>query len=87
MCVPSRGGVLISQPVHQHAYETAVAAQRSGHLRWFATGLYDSARGLADPRLRSWLPPGPGTAWSASCGAATIPPWTQPASSASRATT
>jgi glycosyltransferase involved in cell wall biosynthesis len=58
MCVPSRGGVLISQPVHQHAYETAVAAQRSGHLRWFATGLYDSARGLADPRLRSWLPPG-----------------------------
>jgi len=49
--------VLVSQPVHQHAYETAVAAQSSGHLRYFATGLYDTARGLADPRLRAWLPP------------------------------
>jgi glycosyltransferase involved in cell wall biosynthesis len=50
------GSVLISHPVHQHAYETAVAAQHGGHLRYFATGLYDTARGLADPRLRSWLP-------------------------------
>jgi glycosyltransferase involved in cell wall biosynthesis len=56
MRVRSHGGVLISQPVHQHAYETALAAQRGGHLRWFVTGIYDSARGLADPRLRSWLP-------------------------------
>jgi glycosyltransferase involved in cell wall biosynthesis len=49
-------GVLISQPVHQHAYETALAAQDGGQLRWFATGMYDTARGLADPRLRTWLP-------------------------------
>jgi glycosyltransferase involved in cell wall biosynthesis len=49
-------GVLVSQPVHQHAYETAVAAQDGGYLRWFATGLYDTGRGLADPRLRRWLP-------------------------------
>jgi glycosyltransferase involved in cell wall biosynthesis len=49
-------GVLISQPVHQHAYETAVAAQDGGNLRYFATGLYDTGRGLADPRLRTWLP-------------------------------
>ena len=52
------GGVLISHPVHQHAYETAVAAQDAGNLRWFATGLYDTGRGLADPRLRTWLPGG-----------------------------
>jgi glycosyltransferase involved in cell wall biosynthesis len=50
------GGVLIGHPVHQHAYETAVAAQNGGHLRYFATGLYDTAHGLADPRLRAWLP-------------------------------
>jgi glycosyltransferase involved in cell wall biosynthesis len=54
------GGVLISHPVHQHAYETAVAAQDGGHLRYFATGLYDTAHGLADPRLRAWLPAGAG---------------------------
>jgi glycosyltransferase involved in cell wall biosynthesis len=51
-------GVLVSHPVHQHAYETAVAAQDAGNLRWFATGLYDTGRGLADPRLRTWLPAG-----------------------------
>lgn len=51
-------GVLVSQPVHQHAYETAVAAQDSGYLRWFATGLYATGRGIADPRLRTWLPAG-----------------------------
>jgi glycosyltransferase involved in cell wall biosynthesis len=52
------GGVLISQPVHQHAYETAVAAQDGGTLRWFVTGLYDTGRGLTDVRLRRWLPAG-----------------------------
>ena len=41
---PGGGGVLVSQPVHQHAYETAVAAQDSGNLRWFVTGLYDTGR-------------------------------------------
>jgi glycosyltransferase involved in cell wall biosynthesis len=56
----ARGGVLISHPVHQHAYETAVAAQDGGYLRYFATGLYDTAHGLADPRLRAWLPAGTG---------------------------
>ena len=50
------GGVLISQPVHQHAYEAAVAAQDGGTLRWFVTGLYDTGRGLADQRLRRRLP-------------------------------
>jgi glycosyltransferase involved in cell wall biosynthesis len=53
---PASAGVLVSQPVHQHAYETAVAAQDGGYLRWFATGLYDTGRGIADPRLRTWLP-------------------------------
>jgi glycosyltransferase involved in cell wall biosynthesis len=48
--------VLVSQPVHQHAYETAVAAQDGGYLHSFATGLYDTGRGLVDPRLRAWLP-------------------------------
>ncbi len=51
-----RRGVLVCQPVHQHAYETALAAQDSGYLRYFATGLYDKARGLTDPRLRAKLP-------------------------------
>jgi starch synthase len=54
----STSGVLISQPVHQHAYETAVAAQENGNLRWFVTGLYDASRGLTDPRLRTRLPAG-----------------------------
>jgi alpha-maltose-1-phosphate synthase len=53
---PAGSGVLISQPVHHHAYETAVAAQNGGYLRYFATGLYDTRRGLANPRLRAWLP-------------------------------
>jgi glycosyltransferase involved in cell wall biosynthesis len=52
-------GVLVSQPVHQHAYETAVAAQEAGSLRWFVTGIYDTGRGLAAPWLRAWLPSGP----------------------------
>jgi glycosyltransferase involved in cell wall biosynthesis len=38
--------VLVSHPVHQHAYETAVAAQQAGLLRWFVTGLYD--KGFAE---------------------------------------
>ena len=32
--------VLVTQPVHQHAYETAVAAQEAGALDTFVTGLY-----------------------------------------------
>jgi starch synthase len=52
------GGVLVSQPVHQHAYETAVGSQEAGSLRWFVTGIYDTGRGLGAPRLRAWLPAG-----------------------------
>jgi alpha-maltose-1-phosphate synthase len=51
-------GVLVSQPVHQHAYETAVAAQETGSLRWFVTSIYDTGRGLGAPELRTWLPAG-----------------------------
>lgn len=41
------GPVLVVQPVHQHGYETALAAQEAGLLRYFVTGLYDTGRGLA----------------------------------------
>jgi glycosyltransferase involved in cell wall biosynthesis len=44
--------------VHQHAYETAVAAQDAGTLGWFVTGIYDTGRGLAAPGLRSGLAAG-----------------------------
>jgi alpha-maltose-1-phosphate synthase len=46
--------VVVSHPAHQHAYETAIAAQRSGLLKWFVTGLYD--RGRAG-RFARHLPP------------------------------
>lgn len=48
--------VLISQPVHQHAYETAVAAQDSGVLRYFVTGIYHTGRCPMSPRLLARLP-------------------------------
>ncbi len=50
------GQVVISQPVHQHAYETALAAQQATLLRCFVTGICDTGRGLTDPRFRRWLP-------------------------------
>jgi hypothetical protein len=49
-------GVLISQPVHQHAYEAAIAAQEAGLLRYFVTGLYYTGRGITSRSLRCWLP-------------------------------
>jgi glycosyltransferase involved in cell wall biosynthesis len=53
-----KGIVLISQPVHQHGYETAVAAQDAGLLRFFVTGIYYTGRGLTSPRLIGTLPSG-----------------------------
>jgi glycosyltransferase involved in cell wall biosynthesis len=47
------GSVVVSHPAHQHAYETAVGAQRSGLLKCFVTGLYD--RGWGE-RLARYLP-------------------------------
>jgi alpha-maltose-1-phosphate synthase len=44
--------VLVSHPVHQHAYETAVAAQNAGLLRCFVTGIYYTNRGLTGAILR-----------------------------------
>jgi glycosyltransferase involved in cell wall biosynthesis len=49
------GGLLISQPVHQHAYELVVAAQEAGVLEEFVTGMY-----VSDPSLRWWPFEGPG---------------------------
>jgi glycosyltransferase involved in cell wall biosynthesis len=39
-------GVLVAHPVHQHAYETAIAAQRAGVLQEFITGFYATGRGV-----------------------------------------
>lgn len=50
------GQVVISQPVHQHAYETAVAAQQAGLLYRLVTGIYDTRRGLADRRRWRLMP-------------------------------
>jgi alpha-maltose-1-phosphate synthase len=52
------GVVLISQPVHQHGYETAIAAQNAGLLRYFVTGIYYTGRGLMSARLVRRLPAG-----------------------------
>lgn len=41
------GGVVLTHPVHQHAYEVAVAAQQAGLLNAFVTGLYWKGRGMA----------------------------------------
>jgi alpha-maltose-1-phosphate synthase len=49
-------GVLISHPVHQHSYETAVAAQEAGLLRCFVTGLYFTGRGVTGKQALDWLP-------------------------------
>jgi glycosyltransferase involved in cell wall biosynthesis len=51
-----RDKVLVSHPVHQHAYETAVAAQEAGLLCRFVTGVYYTGNGPMSPRLRRWLP-------------------------------
>jgi len=48
--------VLVSHPVHQHAYETAVAASQAGLLECFVTGLYWTGSGETDPRRLPMLP-------------------------------
>jgi len=48
--------VLVSHPVHQHAYETAIAAQEVGALCRFVTGLYFTGRGGTSMRLLGKLP-------------------------------
>jgi glycosyltransferase involved in cell wall biosynthesis len=55
MTISKSASVLISQPVHQHAYEAAVAAQEAGLLRYFMTGLYYTGRGITSRRLRGWM--------------------------------
>jgi glycosyltransferase involved in cell wall biosynthesis len=56
MTLDTTAGVLVCQPVHQHAYEAAVAAQEAHLLRYFVTGLYDTGRGISSRRIRRWLP-------------------------------
>lgn len=46
------GGVLVSHPGRQHAYETAVAAQERGLLCRFATGLYSKRGSMGSTALR-----------------------------------
>ena len=50
-------GVVVSQPVHQHSYETAVALDDADLLHTFVTGLYDTRRGLTSRRWIRRLPP------------------------------
>jgi hypothetical protein len=51
-----QGTVVVSHPVHQHAYETVIAAQEAGALRRFVTGIYFTGRGLTSRRLLEKLP-------------------------------
>jgi len=53
----ARGRVVVSQPVHQHAYETAIAAQQGGLLRCFVAGAYRTNRRLFSERFWRWTPP------------------------------
>jgi glycosyltransferase involved in cell wall biosynthesis len=48
--------VVVSHPVHQHAYKTALAAQERGLLEVFWTGFYRAGRGISSPRLLALLP-------------------------------
>ena len=48
--------VVVVHPIHQHAYETAAAADRAGLLRWFITVMYDTGRGAGNPDSWGWLP-------------------------------
>jgi starch synthase len=48
--------VVVVHPIHQHAYETAAAADEAGLLRWFITGMYCTGRGVANPDRWGWLP-------------------------------
>ncbi len=48
--------IVVTHPVHQHAYQTALAAQRSGLLDTFWTGIYRTGRGLTSDRLIAHLP-------------------------------
>ena len=59
MVNPNEALVIISQPVHQQAYETVVAAQEAGLLHSFRNGLYRTGRGLSNPALLRLLPAGP----------------------------
>ncbi len=52
----ARRPVVVVQPVHQHAYETAVAADKARLLRCFITGLYCTSRRAANLDSRGWLP-------------------------------
>lgn len=53
---PGVCGIVVTQPVHQHAYETALAAQEAGLLRAFVTGIYDTGRGLTSRTLLGRAP-------------------------------
>lgn len=48
--------VVVSQPVHQHSYQVALAAQEEGWLENFSTLLYRTGRGLSSPRILALLP-------------------------------
>jgi glycosyltransferase involved in cell wall biosynthesis len=48
--------VVVTHPVHQHAYQTALAAQRIGLLEAFWTGVYRTGRGITSERLLARLP-------------------------------
>jgi glycosyltransferase involved in cell wall biosynthesis len=50
----SPGSVLVVQPVHQHAYETAIAAQSAFLLHRFVTGLYYAP--LLQEAVKKFLP-------------------------------
>jgi glycosyltransferase involved in cell wall biosynthesis len=51
-----RRGVVVSHPLRQHAYETALAAQDAGLLEAFVTGLYRTGRGLGGPVAQRLAP-------------------------------
>ncbi len=50
------GSVIVVHSGRQQAYETAYAAQEAGMLRYFATGIYRTGRGLSNPQVWRWLP-------------------------------
>ena len=53
-----RTSVLLSHPVHQHAYEAAVAAQEAGQLHAFLTGFYRTGNGISSDNVLRLLPRG-----------------------------
>ena len=57
---PDRKEVIVAHPGTQNSYETALAVQEAGLLRWYMTGFYYKRQGILGRAVRM-LPNGMGS--------------------------